>query len=268
MKHLGTATIIYKSITASTGHLYLITNKHCIPTKEQSHNVYFKLRLGSDTSFETIVLPVIDNSGKYDEGVFFAPGNADIVAILFDIVFNTGIINYLEKDFIFSSLLATTDTLNKYQITIGNEVYFMGYPSFFYDKKNISPILRTGVVSTHPDRDFYFNDDIRKYNYQKFKIHLPEKFTGFLIDANVVGGSSGSIVILKPNPYPLQFNGVPIPAITKPYILGILSDSYFDVGSPDEGHTRVNLGGVISSNVILKTLSLFQEKIAHLAQYK
>ena len=43
-----------------------------------------------------------------------------------------------------------------------------------------------------------------------------------------------------------------------PMVLGILSDSYFGITSNDSG--RINLGGVISSDAIKRTIDLFLSK--------
>ena len=253
-KHFGTGTLIYKSKTANSGNLYIVTTKHCIPNYRQCENIYFKIKSNDNSGFRTVVIPVFDNTGNYTKLFTFGKNGADIALINFNSIHDMGHFEYLDSSLIFSSILATKDTLLKYQISIGKELYFLGYPSIFYDKRNVSPIVRSGIIASNPSEDFYFNDDFRNAHYKRFKEWLPEEFNGFLIDANVFGGSSGSLVILKPNPLPFIENGKPIPPIYVPFIVGILSDSYFDLVALDPGHARLNLGGVISSNLIAETI--------------
>jgi hypothetical protein len=82
---------------------------------------------------------------------------------------------------------------------------------------------------------------------------LPNKLDGFLIDGNAVGGSSGSLVFLRPQLL-RNFQGELQRNITAsdPMILGILSDSYF---STEPAHyMRVNLGCVVSGDAKKRTI--------------
>lgn len=63
------------------------------------------------------------------------------------------------------------------ELSVAENVYFVGYPDNRYDMKNNLPLIRTGMISSYPQYDF---------NGQ------PE----FIIDAQVFPGSSGSPVYI------------------------------------------------------------------------
>jgi hypothetical protein len=60
-----------------------------------------------------------------------------------------------------------------------------------FDPCTISLILWTGVIATATLKGYAFNDTLKK------ECDLPDRIEGFLIDANVFPGSSGSVIILK-----------------------------------------------------------------------
>lgn len=62
---------------------------------------------------------------------------------------------------------------------VADDVVIIGYPKGFYDKKNIYPIVKSGIIATRWGMNF--ND-------------MPV----FLIDAKLFPGSSGSVVVTKP----------------------------------------------------------------------
>jgi len=62
---------------------------------------------------------------------------------------------------------------------VGDDVLIIGYPKGFYDKKNVFPIVKSGIIATRWGLGF---------------MGRPV----FLIDAKLFPGSSGSIVITKP----------------------------------------------------------------------
>jgi hypothetical protein len=141
-----------------------------------------------------------------------------------------------------------------YKINIGNPVFFIGYPSFFYDNRNISPLLRRGFIATDPLVDYYFSDTYREEFFNRHKEIIPEKINGFLMDASVFGGSSGSLVFIDQSP--VSQDGMQIMLGNKVnYVIGITTYSYEDLNM--NSTQKMNIGGVISSEVIRKAVDLF-----------
>jgi V8-like Glu-specific endopeptidase len=75
------------------------------------------------------------------------------------------------------SVLKTEDFLNfeRGQLRAGMKILFVGYPTGYFDKKNLLPIMRSGIIASIPSVDFNGERQI-------------------LVDAQVFPGSSGSPV--------------------------------------------------------------------------
>lgn len=254
-EYTGTGTILVKG-NESDPRFFLVTNKHVLPGKKECNSINFRIKHKFKDIDSFLSIPVgIYTDGSINTNVKFDPKGEDVAIVELTKYYkeNKGMNDHM---FIPYDLLATTDTLRKLQTYLGDEIFFIGYPSFFYNKNNIEPILRTGVIASNPLADFYFSKELRNTHYARFHQKLPEKFNGFLIDANVYGGSSGSLVIEKPGPKLegefLSFNFIP-----KIIILGIATTSYFDLDPRSTGGTRLNLGGVIRCEAIKRTIDLF-----------
>lgn len=249
----GTGTLIQKWTDSTHFRVYLVTNKHVLPTPKQSEYILFKVRDNSNSvdSFITINVPIYNYKGQYLKNIRTAENGDDIAVIAFD---EYSRLRYLDSFLIPYQLLATKKILKNNFLGIGTPIFFLGYPSLFYDKRNISPILRKGFIATDPSNDYYFSDEFRADYYEKYKDYIPEKINGFLIDANVFGGSSGSVVFANQSAMSEEGNSIYIGHKTN-YILGITTYSYNDLN--ENSNQKVNLGGVISAEVVKNTIDSF-----------
>lgn len=68
---------------------------------------------------------------------------------------------------------------NNIDVDVSDDILVIGYPRNFYDNENLYPIVKSGIIASRWGANF------------QGKRH-------FLIDANLLPGSSGSIVISKP----------------------------------------------------------------------
>lgn len=262
----GTGTLLLKFTSKDSLRALLVTNKHVLPTFAQNKYIEFKIRNDSlkPNEFLDFAIQIFDEKGAYGINIAIDPEGNDLAVLDITNYFSTHaqdqhiLVNALSTDF-----LATREKINENQIDLGNEILFVGYPSFLYDKRNISPIVRTGVISTFPNESFLISDLYRNNFYLKFREMLPEKLNGFLIDANAAGGSSGSLVITKPKFFRINKSGQ-METYNDPngqiFVLGILTDSFFDLDSRLTGVQRLNLGGVISAEQIIKTIDLLLSK--------
>ena len=150
-------------------------------------------------------------------------------------------------------LLSTPQRLKDENITVGDEVFLLGYPNAIFDPRNVSPILRTGVIATVPTEGYAFNDALRK------QFGLPDRIDGFLVDANVFPGSSGSVVILKQQATTIGPDGGTVVSAAKkiPYILGIVSGSIPISDSALGTVQRMGLGVVYSAEAIRAVIEQF-----------
>jgi hypothetical protein len=132
----------------------------------------------------------------------------------------------------------------------------IGYPAGLYDERNASPIWRIGIIATSPLVGYAFTP-----LYQK-AYKLPSFIDGFLVDAPVYPGSSGSAVVIKPQPMSFDSPGGVMAggprSIT--YVLGLISDSIpiadFDGTFP----ARIGIGIVQSADAVNDTIEAFFKK--------
>jgi hypothetical protein len=109
--------------------------------------------------------------------------------------------------------------------------------------------LRIGIIATDPHEDFAFNPELRQ------KYGLPSKIPGFLIDANVFPGSSGSMVIRRTN---IVQGFSPGGKASVAYILGIVSGSIpiDDLGEKQ----RMGLGVVYAASSVKELIDLVKNQ--------
>jgi hypothetical protein len=141
-------------------------------------------------------------------------------------------------------MLASAQNLRTANIGIGSRVYILGYPAAIFDPRNASPVLREGLISTDPQEGFDFNQELRRM------MAFPEHINGFLVDANVYPGSSGSLVVVVPE-------GNNAGGRFQPYVVGIVAGSIPMYDSALRAYERIGLGIVYSADTIREVLDAF-----------
>jgi hypothetical protein len=257
-KSYGTGTLIRKIHNDSMMSVFLITCKHVLPTFNQSRTVFFDITdKGSSTKFSTFSIELYDSIGNLNKMIKYDPDGNDLAVINVTYFFFDNRFTEINRNIMPYELLLPKDSIEANDVKVGDDILFAGYPNGWYDQRNKSPIVRSGIISSPPEEDFYFSDLFRIAYQNKYHTSLPQKLNGFLIDANAVGGSSGSLVFLKPVGYRIHNGQLEYSAIGGvPSILGILTYSYPDPNAVSE-KLRLNIGGVISASSIRKTISSF-----------
>lgn len=227
--------------------ILLVTNKHVLPAVGEIASVFMRVNSFSETSKRVteIEIHVFDEIGRYSRSVKLHPGGYDIAVV--------DVTRDLEQNHLTNfSILRTSDlavhsnppaNMRALPAVLGNAVFILGYPSGIYDPRNAYPILRSGIIATDPHNSFQFNAQLRE------KYGFPADIKGFLIDAAIFPGSSGSLVLRKPinNEYPYA-----------PYAVGIISDSIPIEDLELKSTQRIGLAVVYSSDAIIETLALFK----------
>jgi hypothetical protein len=251
----GTGFFVFRPTDGDQGHVLLVTNKHVLPPEGVAQSIRIRVTVGTgeESSVRFVEIPVIGDSGTYLPNVRLHPNvGFDVAAVnVTDAVVNEGIQGaWLPLD-----IFSTPDRLKNENITVGDEVFLLGYPDAIFDARNPSPILRTGVIATVPLEGYAFNDTLRA------RFGFPDRIDGFLIDANVFPGSSGSVVVLKPQPTTIGPRGKTVVSGAKkiPYVLGIVSAS-IPISDAALGSTqRMGLGVVYSADAIRYVVDSFYE---------
>jgi hypothetical protein len=205
---------------------------------------------------DSVSVPVVGSDGKYLDSVRIHPDkDTDVAAVnislaAFGSKFQLLVDAITSRKYLDLSMLMTSTKLRSSDIGVGSQVYVVGFPAAIFDPRNVSPILRIGIISTDPRDGFNFNDQLRK------NLAFPEHVNGFLIDANVYPGSSGSLVVLGPDP---TRKVVPGSANEwQPTILGIVSGSIPIFDASLRAYERIGLGIVYSADAIREVIDSFE----------
>ncbi len=249
----GTGFFVFRPVKGDQGHVLLVTNKHVLPPEGAGKSIRIRVtaRAAGKPSVRFVDVPVVGQNGRYLPNVRLHPTSGFDVAALN--VTDSIVQDDIEGAWLSLDLLSTPDRLRDENITVGDEIFLLGYPDAIFDTRNVSPILRSGVIATVPWEGYAFNDTLRA------KFSLPDRIDGFLIDANVFPGSSGSVVILKPQGTTIGPQGQTVVSAAKkiPYVLGIVSGS-IPIADAALGTTqRMGLGIVYSADAIRTVIELF-----------
>ena len=208
---------------------------------------------------EDVSVPVVGPDGKYLNSVRIHPDPATDVAAIniantaFGSRFQVLIDAITTGKRLDTSMLLTTDKLQSARIGLGSQVYVLGFPAALFDPRNVSPVLRMGVISTDPRLGYSFSDDLRHTT------GLPSHINGFLIDSNVYPGSSGSLVIAGPDYRPRTSAKRPEKDEWEPYIVGIVAGSIPIFDAPLRSYERIGLGIVYSADTVKEVIEQFDK---------
>lgn len=253
-KSAGTGFFLFRPTSGDQGHVFLVTNKHVLPLAGTPQTIQIRVTVDAGdnkAAVRFVDIPVVGANGQYLPNVQLHPTPGfDVAAVnVTEAIVNLGI----QGTWLPLDLLSTPERLKKENITVGDEIFLLGYPDAIFDARNVSPILRIGVIATIPSEGYAFNDVLKK------KFGLPDRIDGFLIDANVFPGSSGSVVILKQQSTTIGPRGETVVSGAKkiPYILGIVSGS-IPIDDPALGSKqRMGLGVVYSAEAIRAVIEMF-----------
>lgn len=181
--------------------LYIITNRHVVEfsTKEADAKLIFKVHQDSlDMTKQLSVTIPLNEKGKV-KWYGYSDSSIDVVAIPVEkslfancIIFPLGLKNFPPKNLL---------------LGIGEELFAVGYPRGFTDQKNLTPIVKTTVVSTPPEIPF-------------------EGKPMMLLDGNLLPGMSGSPIITKPSKMRNIERGFSVSNKKEFYLIGIHSASF------------------------------------------
>ena len=251
----GTGFILLDGVGIAKGRIYLITNRHILPPEGAPKEIQLRVVVAQTegrTKVEEISVPIVGGNGKYLPSVRVHSDPATDVAAVnigtaaFSSKFQMLIKALTTGKYLNSSMLLPTRRMDSESVGVGTQVYILGYPAAIVDPRNVSPVLRVGVISTDPQDGFNFNEELRR------TVGFPEHINGFLLDANIYPGSSGSLVVLAPERCRCDAK-----APDRAYILGIVSGSIPIFDASLHAYSRIGLGMVYSADTIKEVLDSF-----------
>ena len=132
----GTGFFVRREIQSGKD-IFLVTNKHVLPKEgnEKSVNIRVNTRRGDKLQVQQIVIPIVGKDGKYLPMVKLHPQKGfDVVVVrITEEVRKHGI----EGTWIPYSLFVTKEKLKAENITVGDEIFLLGYPNAIYDLRNV-----------------------------------------------------------------------------------------------------------------------------------
>jgi hypothetical protein len=254
----GTGFLIIRKMNDKQGKVFLITNKHVLHLDPQMRRDAASLKMfvnvrENDGSVRGTAFPFLLS----EEGhrLWREHPNPDVDVLAVDV---TSLINShpnLENKGADYSFFALAEVLKKEEITEGEEVLVIGYPLGLYHSRTHSPLVRQGIIATKIGERI--NIRIRQPSGESHRVEIP----GFLIDASIVPGSSGSPVVLKPIVGRKVRDQIAMET-AKPYLLGIVSATETAAIRVESTlfPTLAGLGIVFDVETILQTIELFFKK--------
>jgi hypothetical protein len=254
----GTGFLFFQGVGFGKGRIFLVTNKHVLPPEGKPQEIKVRVVVRDQNGaarVDAVSVPVVGRDGKYLKSVRVHPDpDTDVAAVnialeAFGAKFQLLIDALMTGKYLNTSMLMTSERLRFSSIGMGSPVYIIGFPDAIFDPRNVSPVLRSGIIATDPREGFSFNEGLRR------TIAFPEHVNGFLIDANIYPGSSGSLVVLAQD---AQHNGQDSkPANWQPTILGIVAGSIPMLDAALHSYARIGLGIVYSADSIRDVIRMF-----------
>lgn len=191
----GTGFLVIRKISGKKGKVFLVTNKHVVHVDPHKRNearfltLYVNIRdEKGDVTGTSLQAPLVEGGQK----LWRQHPNANVDVLAVDV---TSLINShprLQNQGADYSFFATPDVLKKEQITEGDEVFVIGYPLGLFHARIHSPLVRQGIIATKIGTPIQIR--FRNSAGEWKRVEIP----GFLVDAAIIPGSSGSPVVLKP----------------------------------------------------------------------
>ena len=169
---IGMGTGFLVSVPENNGdtRIVLVSNRHVLLAEDRIAITFTTMTDGAPQYGDTVRLPL----GNVRDNIAVHPNDdVDVAALVC-----TGLFNLFPDTLYFKAVdYDMLADFTEVELSVAENVLFVGYPDDRYDKANNLPLVRSGLIASDPKRDFN---------------GLPE----FVIDAQVFPGSSGSPVFI------------------------------------------------------------------------
>lgn len=176
----------------SIKEVWLVTNRHVLLPKNEGKEVIpnkitFNLRRVVNDKVSWIPIELTQNEfvkrAKFHENPNIDVGIISILDLFTDLIKNEPKNEENSRTSIMNIFAVSSEKLpgkNKLHVQVTDDIITIGYPRGFYDSKNIFPIIKGGIIASRWGMNF-------------------DGEPCFLIDTKLFPGSSGSLVLTKPN---------------------------------------------------------------------
>lgn len=243
-KVMGGGTGFLVSVPVDDGgvKVILVSNKHVLMATDNIAVTFTKMSNGNAEFGKSVRLPIGNLRGSI---VAHPNPQVDIAAVVC-----TGLFNLFPDQLYFKAIpMDMLADFTEEELSIAENVYFVGYPDDRYDVVNNLPLIRSGLIASDPKRD---------YN------GLPV----FVIDAQVFPGSSGSPVYINFTYENMKNGSFVIGGQPKVKVLGIVAQTMvrnnrlqaINVNTMLVAQEVLGLGIVFKSPAIVETIRLALSK--------
>lgn len=182
-----------KDATKRQYYLFIVTNRHVFDGKDGVH-----LRFNTRDGKSKIISQALKFPNK--EPRWLAHPNKKIDLALLNVVPQVLVDHGIDYIFFNEEMFAFQRNFNKMGISVGDDVYVLGFPMGFAGVTQNFPYAKTGIIS-------------------RFDRELLRGQKAFLIDSSIFPGNSGGPVILRPTNTALTNTK----AVTLSYLLGAIA---------------------------------------------
>jgi len=189
----GTGFLVGRNLGGDQWRIVLMTNKHVLDTDPAKRaamkavKLHVNIEENGSLRGETIDYPLEDSSGRWVRE--HPTPDVDVLGIAAVPLFNG--LKVLANKFVPEDWFATSAKRKELDITAGEEIITVGYPSGLRQGKTNLPLIRQGIISTRIGEELH--EEVPTSAGVKIR-----KSRAFLIDGATIPGSSGSPVVLKP----------------------------------------------------------------------
>lgn len=250
----GTGFLVGRPVGTDQWTIFAITNKHVLHPEKSKRAAIDSVKLHVNvTRGGTVVGEVIDYPLKDKGGPIWKEHpdpDVDVLAIPAAALFNAR--RDLANKFAPEEWFATAEVRKSMDISAGEEIIVVGYPSGIRQGKTNLPLVRQGIISTRIGEELHEEESTGGGEVRV------RKTRGFLIDGATIPGSSGSPVVLKPVIGRQQGNNIMMGSTT-PVLLGVVAETRFAPIKVTGGQIPgfAGLGLAFEVETIVETMNLF-----------
>jgi hypothetical protein len=236
--------------------IYLVTNKHVLHKDPAQRMAMKQVRLHVNVERDgQLVAEAVDYplSGPDGSWVREHPSpEVDVLAIAAVPLF-TGVKGLANK-FVPEEMFATEAKRKELEISAGEEIVTVGYPSGIRQGRTNFPLIRQGIIATRLGEELH---EEQRFPDGRRHVRITR---GFLIDGATIPGSSGSPVVLKPVTGRHQGNAIMLGS-APPLLLGIVAETRFapiQISDNAAIPSFAGLGLAFDVETVVETLALFR----------